>query len=397
MNERIIPKRSREEDEQPISSSVCILPAYIAEFIDENQSLFNDLVAEYSNASFADYLTANPFGNAFFKSLHSALMAVIANDETSKIVSQSTIIDEEPILQINFAKLIHLLRNPKNQNEFSLNRLLIEGMQMWRLPMIAQIHQLSTTEEGAVQLRALTWLERRRRFIKSTITQNVKLMAWLNNDNQQAMKAILQRFSHAIFNVLNEEDDIWFIDEQSQGNISRLPKIMDVRKLWYTLFMRELIHEDDNSLNIITLLNFTQKELTFNLHVPFFDSAQPSPVSCFIDSFNGLDTSERHRKNLPVPNDVLTGLLVMHSDNKRLAIEILEHAKDVDNVCKAYAQHQKQARTSLIANSMSNALKAIHNSPTKQAMSPKSKLAPISPNKSKKLKIDFDSQSSLKL
>jgi succinate dehydrogenase flavin-adding protein (antitoxin of CptAB toxin-antitoxin module) len=346
-------------------------PYYLESFLYQNTRMFNDLINLSSPGSLVDYLKANRPCNAYFKQLYDALDAVLTLTKSryTEIVSTSRQADED-VKSIDIRKLIAVLRTSKISTDQALVKLLTEGIENWRLPMIAHLYNSADFDDYNNTMQALIWLEKRRSFIQSSINQDPKLMNWLSDEKHREMKKILEQFTQSLYNVLSNKSTFQFFDEERAVFQSiKLPELIDIRKLWYILYLTNQSSEDDNVKNSQMILNYSQRNPgNFEIFAKY-DTAYPSPFEGFVDAFNGLPISERVVNNVPVTGDVLIWLLVAQRDNAKLASEIIRCSLEVDKVVGSYANHnkqvQKQERANLLAKSMANTLQDIHNSPTK--------------------------------
>lgn len=387
--------------EQQVESTVeqVTFPEYLERFLYQNTRMFNDLINLSSPGSLVDYLDANRVCNTYFKGLYDALDAVLnlTQSRYAQIVSTSKVEDED-IKSIDFGHLIAILRESKSAVDQKLVKKLNEGIETWRLPMIAHLYNSAHRYDSNNTMQALFWLEKRRAFIQSSIKQDPKLMDWLNEDNQAGMKKILEKFTQSIFKLLSKERIFQFIDED-EGVIYpiKLPELIDVRKLWYTLYLNNLYSEDDNAQNSQKILNHSQyKQSDFEIFLGY-QNAFPSPFVSFVDAFSGLQSSERAVDNMPVTGDVLIWLLVAQRDNAELAREIIQWSTEVDKVVRAYVNHNKQInrqeRSNLLAKSMATTLQAIHNSPSKLRQHEEGQLKKLSPVKSPRIESEVKDES----
>lgn len=372
--------------EQPVEQAT--FPQYLERFFYQNTMMFNDLINLTSPGFLVDYLKVNRVCNTYFKALYDALNAVLnlAKSRYPQIVSTSKA-EGEDVKSINIGLLISVLRESKNTVEQDLVKLLTEGMKTWRLPMIANLYQCADDPDKNNTMQALIWLEKRRGFIKSSINQDQMLMHWLTDNKQSDMKKILHEFTQSISELLSKVSVFRFFDEENEvfQNI-QLPEMIDIRKLWYVLYLTDRYSEDDNGNNSQTILNYSQRHQKNFEVFKVYETAFPSPFDGFVDAFNGLQIPDRHDVCLSVTGDVLIWLLVAQRDNAKLASEIVRWSAEVDKVVRAYANHnkqsQKQERSNLLAKSMANTLQAIHNSPTKLRQLEEEQMKKLLPAKS---------------
>ena len=237
-------------------------------------------------------------------------------------------------------------------------QLLHEGMESWRLPLLLNLHILALEEGKEKELQALTWIEKRRGFIQSAMNRDPKLMHWLR---QTELDAVLIAFTDDMYQLLTETVDI----NVGRGYLRETPKIMDVRALWHTLSFNGETHGQNRDNDSQLLQIYTKEDLFLEGYISHFTGVSASPWTCFLEMFNGPSNIPHKEDVLKVSGDVLSWLLITHPENQSIATKIMRHSLSIDGVCDAYEKHLKQANSSLLAESMSRVLQAVHNSPTK--------------------------------
>lgn len=329
----------------------------LIQFVSENLGLFNDLFNQSANGTFADYLDANTSSKNFIKEICDALQA-IENRILGSVIQTENHDEIQKI--IDFHKLQVVLQKPESAEESHFIALLTQGLSTWQLPKIAHLNRTCESGDPAV-VKAMTWLEKNRTFLKDCLKQQKRLMRWLEIDQQADKKTILQLFTDALNATLHETVmmDCRRIN-QYYPDMRNVPVLMDVRKLRYTLGDGGAGEDyEARALRYHSRENLEADRKLFN-----FLEAYPSPLSCFIDALNGLDADERDDNILKVSGDVLMWLLMAHCDNAELTAVILEHAPQVDQVIAAFRESKMLAGS--LGQSMGGVLKSIHNSPVKQ-------------------------------
>jgi aryl carrier-like protein len=123
---------------------------------------------------------------------------------------------------VDFSIFITLLANPQSSDEGNLINLLQQGLDSWRLPMIAHMHRSANADKDVERISAITWIEKNRVFLRAAINQNPSLLEWLEHPQQADMQSIMQHFTTQLYTLL---------DEKSLLDIHGENAIIDVRKV----------------------------------------------------------------------------------------------------------------------------------------------------------------------
>lgn len=377
----------------PSNSSIS---AQAESFLWDHAEIFDDLLISSSPKKVVDYLAENPISQEYYTRLYQAFTALINKHSSEKILktvkNKST---GKRRKRIDIGKLLNKLKPCNTVEGCKFLSVLDEGISSWRLLKLFDLYHLSSHDEKKPILDALIWLEKRRSFIKACMSRDMALMRWLDHNKQSEMKTTLTKFTITLQNLFSQTKSVSIIEivqkrigetlkfeESIEPVVYNMPLIMDIRMLWHTLSFKHLIELQDEIKNSDLLIDTDNNFLIENESIAqFFFSTYPSPLTCFLEAFNGLEKETRSDYTLKVDHDILMWLFLSHVDNAELANTILTLSAGVDVVAEAYAAHQKERIAAPLAESMASILSPIHNSPTKEKRKPDPELVTRSPRR----------------